>query len=52
MKQAQTLLQPDLHARGTPGSPRFPFRGSLTVDVDIGTDIDIDIDVELDARGT
>ena len=39
-------------ARGTPGSPRFPLKGSFKGDVDVGIDIDVDIDIDLDARGT
>ena len=36
---------------GTPGSPRFPLKGSFKGD--IGIDIDVDImDIELDDRGT
>ena len=37
-------------ARGTPGIPRFPLKGSFKGDIDIG--IDIDVDIDLDARGT
>ena len=38
-----------LDARGTPGSPRFPLKGSFKGD--IGIDIDVDMDIDLDARG-
>ena len=37
---------------GTPGSPRFPFKGSFKGDIDIiGIDIDVDMDIGLDALG-
>ena len=36
---------------GTPGSPRFPLKGSLKGVLDIGIDMDVDIlDTELDAH--
>ena len=39
-----------MDARGTPGSPRFPLKGSFKGD--IGIDMDVDVDIEWDDRET
>ena len=36
----------------TPGSSRFPLKGSFQGDVDRGIDVDVDVDIELDDRET